>query len=230
MNNITDDNYLKAIYHIRYSENEKIVTPTMVANELLIKSPSVLEKLKGLVNKKYVKYDKTSGIELTKLGKDIAVNVVRRHRIWETYLNKHLGFSWSEVHEVAEDLEHVRNEKLIDKIYEVLGCPEFDPHGDPIPNKQGVFPKSDRRQLSNSVIGCKLIIVGVNEHSDSFLKYLTDINLTLNDKITVVNIIEFDGSISIKNKQLKEIQVSKLIADKIMVRCQKNGCNCNKNN
>lgn len=226
MNNITDDNYLKAIYHIHYSENEKIVTPTLVANELLIKSPSVLEKIKGLVNKKYVKYDKHNGIVLTKLGKDIAVNVVRRHRIWETYLNKHLGFSWSEVHEVAEDLEHVRNEKLIDKIYEVLGSPEFDPHGDPIPNKQGVFPKSDRRHLSNSKAGCKLTIVGVTEHSDAFLKYLTQINLTLNDKITVVDIIEFDGSISIKNKQLKEINVSKVIADKIMVRCQKINCLC----
>lgn len=226
MNNITDDNYLKAIYHLRFSENQKIVTPTMVANELLVKPPSVLEKLKGLSNKKYVKYNKVSGIELTKLGKDIAVNVVRRHRIWETYLNKHLGFSWGEVHEVAEDLEHVRNEKLIDKIYDILGSPDFDPHGDPIPNKQGTFPKVERRTLSISKIGCKLTIVGVTEHSDAFLKYLTDINLSLNDKINVINVIEFDGSIQIKNKQHKEIQLSKLIADKIMVRCLKPNCIC----
>lgn len=226
MNNITDDNYLKAIYHIRYSEKEKIVTPTMVANELLIKSPSVLEKLKGLTQKNYVTYTKTNGIVLTKLGKDLAVNVVRRHRIWETYLNKHLGFSWGEVHEVAEDLEHVRNEKLIDKIYEILGHPEFDPHGDPIPNKQGVFPKSDRRSLSESVLGCKLIIVGVNEHSDSFLKYLSEINLNLNTKFTVTNVIEFDRSIQLKNKKNEIIQISKLIADKIMTRCEKLICKC----
>jgi DtxR family transcriptional regulator, Mn-dependent transcriptional regulator len=227
MNNITDDNYLKAIYHLRFIENEKVVSPTMVANELLIKSPSVLEKLKRLSSKKYIKYDKVKGIELTKLGKDIAVNVVRRHRIWETYLNKHLGFNWGEVHELAEDLEHFRNEKLIDKIYELLGSPEFDPHGDPIPNKQGVFPKIERHTLSTRKIGCKLILVGVIEHSDAFLKYLSDIHLNLNDKMSIINIIEYDGSIVFKNKNNEVIQLSKLIADKIMVRCQKIQCNCN---
>jgi DtxR family transcriptional regulator, Mn-dependent transcriptional regulator len=226
MDNITDDNYLKAIYHLRFIENNKIVSPTMVANELLVKSPSVLEKLKRLGIKKYIKYEKNSGIELTKLGKDVAVNVVRRHRIWETYLNKHLGFNWGEVHELAEDLEHFRNEKLIDKIYEILGCPEFDPHGDPIPNKQGVFPKIERRTLSTSAVGCKLLVVGVIEHSDAFLKYLSDIHLNLNDKITIANIIEYDGSIQFKNKENVTIQLSKMIADKVMVRCQKSTCTC----
>ena len=226
MNNITDDNYLKAIYHLRYSENEKLVSPTMVANELLIKPPSVLEKLKSLSTRKYLTYSKESGIVLSKTGKEIAINVIRRHRIWETYLHKHLGFNWSEVHEAAEDLEHVRNEKLIDKIYEVLGNPEFDPHGDPIPNKQGVFPKSERRLLSSSITGCKVIVVGVNEHSDSFLKYLSEINLNLNDKFTIQKIIEYDGSVQLKNKKNEFIQISKLIADKIMVRCEKANCEC----
>ena len=226
MNNITDDNYLKAIYHLRFGENEKLVSPTMVANELLITSPSVLEKVKSLTAKKYLTYTKQNGINLTKIGKEIAVNVVRRHRIWETYLHKHLGFNWDEVHAAAEDLEHVRNEKLIDKIFEVLGFPEFDPHGDPIPNKQGVLPKSVRRVLTTSVLGCKIIIVGVNEHSDAFLKYLSDINLNLNDKLTVIKIIEFDGSIQLKTKNNSIIQVSKIIADKIMVRCEKENCKC----
>jgi DtxR family Mn-dependent transcriptional regulator len=226
MNNITDDNYLKAIYHLGLTRNEKLVSPTMLANELLITSPSVLEKIKSLTAKKYIKYSKKNGITLTRLGKDMAVNVVRRHRIWETYLHKHLGFNWDEVHAAAEDLEHVRNEKLIDKIFEVLGHPEFDPHGDPIPNKQGVFPKSVRRALSASVMGCKLIIVGVTEHSDAFLKYLSDINLNLNDKLLVIKIIEFDGSIQLKSRNNGIIQVSKIIADKIMVRCEKENCKC----
>ncbi len=227
MNNIKDDNYLKAIYHLRYLENEKLVSPTMVANELLIKSPSVLEKIKSLSTKKYLTYTKQNGIRLTTLGKDIAVNVVRRHRIWETYLYKHLGFNWGEVHEVAEDLEHVRNEKLIDKIYEILGFPEFDPHGDPIPNKKGVFPKIERKALSTSKVGCKIVIVGVTEHSDAFLKYLAEINLNLNDKLSIIKIIEFDGSLQLKNKNNVIIQISKLIANKIMIRCLKNDCTCN---
>ena len=219
MNNITDDNYLKAIYHLRYSEKRQLVSPTMLANELLIKPPS-------LSTRKYLTYDKESGIILSKVGIEIAINVIRRHRIWETYLHKHLGFNWSEVHAAAEDLEHVRNEKLIDKIYEVLGNPEFDPHGDPIPNKQGIFPKSDRKLLSSSIIGCKVIIVGVNEHSDSFLKYLSEINLNLNDKFTIQKIIEYDGSIQLKNRKIEFVQISKLIADKIMVRCEKANCDC----
>lgn len=226
MNNITDDNYLKAIYHLSFGDNMKLVTPTMLANELFIKPPSVLEKLKVLGSKKYLSYDKKNGIHLTKLGREIAISVVRRHRIWETYLHKYLGFNWSEVHEVAEDLEHVRNEKLIDKIYEVLGHPEFDPHGDPIPNKQGLFPKSVRRTMSDSVIGCKVVIVGVTEHSDAFLKYLSEMHLNLNDKFAVIRIIDFDGSVQLKNRNNDIIQISKMIADKIMVRCEKSNCAC----
>jgi DtxR family Mn-dependent transcriptional regulator len=226
MNNITDDNYLKAIYHLALAMNEKLVSPTMLANELLISAPSVLEKIKSLTAKKYINYSKQRGITLTKTGKDIAVNVVRRHRIWETYLHKHLGFNWDEVHAAAEDLEHVRNEKLIDKIFEVLGYPEFDPHGDPIPTKLGLFPKSDRRVLSASVIGCKIILLGVTEHSDAFLKYLSASNLHLNDKLVVANIIEFDSSIQLKSRYNGSIQVSKIIADKILVRCSKENCKC----
>jgi DtxR family transcriptional regulator, Mn-dependent transcriptional regulator len=226
MNNITDDNYLKTIYHLHYSQNEKLVTPTMLAHELVLKPPSVLEKIKSLVAKKFILYSKERGITLTKAGYEIAVNVVRRHRIWETYLNKNLGFDWGEVHEIAEDLEHLRNEKLIDKIYEILNFPEFDPHGDPIPNKQGIFPKVDRRALSASVSGCRVIIVGITEHSDSFLKYLSDINLNLNDELTILKKIEFDGSLQLKNKKDEHLQISKIVADKIMVRCKKSNCRC----
>ena len=175
MNTHREENYLKAIYQLSDKEGAAFITD--LAHWLALKPPTVLEGLKTLTTKGFIKYNKTDGAKLTKKGFDVAVNIVRRHRIWETYLYKQLNFSWSEVHEIAEQLEHVNSDKLIDKIYSNLGNPEFDPHGDPIPNKQGVLPKSDRRPLSKSVKGCKCVVLGVTKDNEMFLNYLTDLKI-----------------------------------------------------
>ena len=225
-NSFKEENYLKVIYQLSVLDKTSVVGATEIARWLALKPPTVLEKLHALSAKGLVKYNKSEGAKLTKKGFEIAINIVRRHRIWETYLFRQLNFSWSEVHEIAEQLEHVNSDKLIDKIYTILGNPEFDPHGDPIPNKQGVLPKSERRPLSKSVKGCKCVVLGVTEDNEAFLNYLTDLKIGLNDRLVVEQIISYDESIKIINKHKEVILISAKAADQLLVACTKNGCAC----
>ena len=226
MKTYREENYLKAIYQLSNHDKTKIVSATEIAICLEIKPPTVLEKLAILVKKGYVTYNKFDGAKLSQTGKEIAINIVRRHRIWETYLYKQLKFSWSEVHEIAEQLEHVNSDKLIDRIYDVIGNPDFDPHGDPIPNKQGKLPKSDRRPLSKSVKGCRCIILGVSEHSEVFLNYLTELKIGLNDKITVEQINAYDDSLKLLTKNKELVLITSKAAKQILVNCIKPNCDC----
>lgn len=226
MKTYREENYLKAIYQLASHDKNKAVSATDIANWLEVKPPTVLEKLAILVKKEYVTYNKFDGAKLTVTGKDIALNIVRRHRIWETYLYKELKFSWSEVHEIAEQLEHINSDKLIDRIYDVIGNPDFDPHGDPIPNKQGKLPKSDRRPLSQSIKGCKCVVLGVSEHSEVFLNYLTDLKIGLNDKLIVEQINAYDDSLKLSTKTKEHILMSAKAAQQILVQCIKPNCAC----
>lgn len=226
MKTYREENYLKAIYQLSNHDKTKIVSATEIAICLEIKPPTVLEKLAILVKKGYVTYNKFDGAKLSQTGKEIAINIVRRHRIWETYLYKQLKFSWSEVHEIAEQLEHVNSDKLIDRIYDVIGNPDFDPHGDPIPNKQGKLPKSDRRPLSQSLKGCRCIILGVSEHSEVFLNYLTELKIGLNDKITVEQINAYDDSLKLLTKNKELVLITSKAAKQILVNCIKPNCDC----
>lgn len=226
MKTYREENYLKAIYQLSDIDKHKQVSPTDIANWLELKPPTVLEKLAILVKKGYITYNKFDGAKLTSTGKEIALNIVRRHRIWETYLYKELKFSWSEVHEIAEQLEHVHSEKLIDKIYDVIGKPDFDPHGDPIPNKLGKFPKSDRRPLADSIKGCKCVVLGVSEHSEVFLNYLTQLKIELNDKLIIEQINEYDSSLKLGTKNKAHILMSAKAAQQILVQCIKPNCAC----
>lgn len=226
MKTYREENYLKAIYQLANHDKSKTVSPTDLANWLEVKPPTVLEKLNILVKKEYITYNKFDGAKLTSTGKEIALNIVRRHRIWETYLYKQLKFSWSEVHEIAEQLEHINSDKLIDRIYDVIGNPDFDPHGDPIPNKQGKLPKSDRRPLSQSIKGCKCVVLGVSEHSEVFLNYLTEINISLNDKLIVEQINSYDSTLKLSNKNKEHILISAKASQQILVQCLKPNCGC----
>lgn len=226
MKTYREENYLKAIYQLADHDKSKAVSPTDIANWLEVKPPTVLEKLAILVKKNYVTYNKFDGAKLTPTGKEIALNIVRRHRIWETYLYKQLNFSWSEVHEIAEQLEHVNSDKLMDRIYDIIGKPDFDPHGDPIPNKQGRLPKSDRRPLSKSIKGCKCVVLGVSEHSEVFLNYLTEMHIGLNDKLVVEQINSYDDSLILGTKNKETILMSSKAAQQILVQCMKPNCGC----
>lgn len=218
MNTYTEENYLKAIF--KYSNKTKEgVSTNVIADELDTKASSVTDMIKKLSDKKLVLYKKYKGVTLTEKGREIAVSVIRKHRLWEVFLVEKLDFKWDEVHDIAEQLEHIHSDELVERLNNFLENPKYDPHGDPIPDKEGNLQHHKDVKLSDLAKGERGIIVGVKEHSTSYLKYLESINLVLGTEIKVTEIVDFDHSMSIMlDKKLINIshQASKnLIIKKI---------------
>lgn len=211
----TIENYLKTIYNLS-SDNTAIVGNFQLSEKLGISPASVTEALRKLHELKYVVYEKSYGSRLTVSGAKLALSIVRRHRIWETYLAKELGFGWDEVHGIAEELEHIRNDKLINKLAEILGNPVYDPHGDPIPDEKGKFKKSNFITLSEARPKHSYKIMGVSDHSTVFLKHLEKHHLIIGANIKVESIEEFDNSFNITCHK-KEIIISSRVAENIIV-------------
>ena len=215
MQSETIENYLKTIYHLS-AGNSNIVNNKQLAEKLHVSPATVTEAVKKLHELKLVIYEKSYGTRLTTSGSKMALNIVRRHRIWETYLANELGFGWDEVHEIAEELEHIKNDKLIKKLSEKLGHPNFDPHGDPIPDEKGKIQKSNFIKLSEVKIKSHYKIMGVTDHSTTFLKYLEKHQLIIGASINIKTIEEFDNSI-ILICQKKEVSISPKAAECIIV-------------
>jgi DtxR family Mn-dependent transcriptional regulator len=211
----TVENYLKTIYNLS-SNNSVVVVNQQLAHKLDISPASVTEGLRKLHELKYVVYEKSYGTRLTTAGAKLALSIVRRHRIWETYLAKELGFGWDEVHEIAEELEHIKNDKLINKLASILGNPMYDPHGDPIPDAKGKIKKSNFIKLSEAKPNGHYKLMGVTDHSAAFLKYLEKHLLIIGAEIDVKGLEEFDHSIVlICNK--KEVNISPKAAECMIV-------------
>lgn len=211
----TIENYLKTIYNLS-SNNSVVVVNQQLANKLSISPASVTEGLRKLHELKYVVYEKSYGTRLTSAGAKLALSIVRRHRIWETYLAKELGFGWDEVHEIAEELEHIKNDKLINKLATILGNPMFDPHGDPIPDAKGKIQKSNFIKLSEAKAKGNYSLMGVTDHSVTFLKFLEKHQLIIGANIEIKGIEEFDNTIVlICNK--KEVTISAKAAECMIV-------------
>lgn len=202
----TIENYLKTIYHLS-NGNAQVVSNKALAEKLDVIPATVTEAVKKLHVLKLVEYEKSYGTRLTTTGAKMALDIVRRHRIWETYLATELGFGWDEVHEIAEELEHIKNDKLIKKLSEKLGHPHFDPHGDPIPDEKGKIRKSNFIKLSEAKPKMTYTIMGVTDHSPSFLKYLEKNKLVIGANVFVKSIEDFDGSVTL-TCQKKEIAIS----------------------
>ncbi len=211
----TVENYLKTIYNLS-SDNTLVVSNQQLADKLNINPASVTEALRKLHELKYVIYEKSYGTRLTSAGSKLALGIVRRHRIWETYLVKELGFGWDEVHVIAEELEHVKNDKLINKLSEILGNPVYDPHGDPIPDAKGKIQKSNFIKLSEVKLKNNYKVMGVTDHSTAFLKYLDKHHLVIGATISIKTIEEFDSSI-VLICQKKEVNISPKAAECIIV-------------
>lgn len=196
MNTYTEENYLKAIF--KYSNKTKEgVSTNVIADELDTKASSVTDMIKKLSDKKLIIYKKYKGVTLTNEGRNIAVSVIRKHRLWEVFLVEKLDFKWDEVHDIAEQLEHIHSEELVKRLDSFLDNPKYDPHGDPIPDEDGNLQHHKDITLSDLTIGERGVIVGVKEHSTSYLKYLESINLVLGAEIKVNEIVDFDHSMSI---------------------------------
>lgn len=215
MNSFTEENYLKAIYHLSGGDNRAVSTNS-IAELTSTKAASVTDMLKKLAEKNLINYIKYQGVTLTDRGRGTAVNIVRKHRLWEVFLVDKLGFKWDEVHDIAEELEHINSQQLIDRLADFLGNPKVDPHGDPIPDKDGNFSKTELIKLSEVSVGQSGTISGVSEHSPAFLQYLEKTGLTLGKIITVKDALEFDGSVSLLINQ-KEITVSSKVAKNILI-------------
>lgn len=219
MSSQTQENYLKCIYKIC----EKFpagASTNAIAESLDTKAATVTDMLKKLSAQKMINYQKYKGVSLTAKGKKAALSIVRNHRLWEVFLVDKLHFSWNEVHEVAEQLEHVKSEELINRLDLFLGQPKFDPHGDPIPTKSGTIENSKATPLQESKIGEKLIIAGVLEHSANFLAYLNEVNLTLGQKVVIKKIIDFDQSMQLIINKKDALFISHQVAKNILVICQ----------
>lgn len=212
----TEENYLKALFKISVSNGTGKSGINELAESLSLKPASVNEMLKRLKEKKLVDYEKYGKVELTKTGKSSAVDLIRKHRLWETFLYEKLSFSWEEVHEVAEELEHIKSKKLIDQLDDFLGNPKFDPHGDPIPDKNGVFIQQSKKTLNDIEIGARCRMVAVKDNSRTFLQYVVSLGLAINNEIKIISREAFDGQLTIEING-NEKSVSQKFAENIFV-------------
>jgi len=200
----SEENYLKAIFHLE-KKHAKGVPTNALAEMMSTKASSATDMVKRLAEKKLLHYKPYQGVKLTVEGKKHAIQVIRKHRLWETFLVDKLDFSWEEVHEIAEQLEHIKSEKLTNRLDKFLDFPKVDPHGDLIPDQTGNFPKVDKVKLSDCKPGEKGILVAV-EDSKEFLIYLDNQKISLHDSIEILQQEQFDKSFSIRiNNEVKTV-------------------------
>lgn len=200
MNNLSknEEDYLKGLYYLLITDQLQKVGTNQLAAQLEVTPASANNMLKKLKAKKLVAYEPYGKIDLTKAGIKISVNLIRKHRLWETFLYEKLDFTWDEVHEVAEQLEHIQSPKLIDKLDEFLNFPKTDPHGDPIPDKHGTVRRSQKQKLLDLKSGDVCRLVGVRDNSAAFLEYVSQLGLQLKSSIKVIRKGEADESLIIR--------------------------------
>ncbi len=212
----SEENYLKAIFMLG-KKTDKAVNTNQLAKRLNAKASSITDMVKKLSDKDLVDYEKYKGVSLTLTGERIALSILRKHRLWETFLVEKLHFSWDEVHEIAEQLEHIQSRELVNRLDEFLGFPEMDPHGDPIPDKNGRMIYRESQILSTLPVGTKVILVGLKDSSDAFLRYLDSRGLVLGDALEIQAEEVYDRSLQIK-KANRIIILSEMAANNLLVK------------
>lgn len=216
MFSFTEENYLKAIFKHSQKDGGEVSTNS-IAEELNTKAASVTDMIRKLSDKGLVNYEKYKGVTLTKAGRSIAVSIIRKHRLWEVFLCEKLNFNWDEVHEVAEQLEHIHSDLLIDRLDEFLGNPKIDPHGDAIPNKKGEFPQKQQICVADAKVGQAYTISAASDEDNNFLKYLDKLDIKLGLPFEVEELFEFDGSMQVKIDDKRSLQISKEVAQNLFV-------------
>ncbi|WP_332028800.1 metal-dependent transcriptional regulator [Kaistella sp.] len=216
MISLSEENYLKAIFHL--ADKENTVTINEISKFLDVKMPSVNNMMKKFAEKNWVRYESYKPLKITDSGKKQAALVVRKHRLTEMFLVEKMNFGWENVHEIAEQLEHIHSETFFDKMDEILNFPKYDPHGEPIPDKDGNIIAQDLKKLSECEKHQKVIFTSVTISDDDFLTYLNIKNLELGKEIEIVDIEIFDKSMTVKIDQTPTV-LSKIVCDKILVKC-----------
>ena len=216
MFSFSEENYLKAIFHLQKKYAEGVSTNAL-AEEMETKASSVTDMVKKLSEKNLVKYKKYQGVKLSENGKKAAVEVIRKHRLWEVFLVEKLNFTWDEVHDIAEQLEHIKSAKLTDELDNFLGQPERDPHGDPIPDADGNFRIANNLLLADLEKGQCGFCVGVRDSSSEFLRYLDKNSIALGKQIEIVYKEEYDQSMLVKVEE-KELRISQTVSNNLFVK------------
>jgi DtxR family Mn-dependent transcriptional regulator len=216
MLSFTEENYLKAIYRLSGAGINPVLTNDL-ADSMKTKAASATDMVKKLATKKLISYQKYYGANLTSKGKTEALMVIRKHRLWETFLVQKLNFSWDEVHEVAEQLEHIQSKTLIEKLDTFLGYPKTDPHGHPIPDANGKIKEVKQVRLSEFPVLKKCVVRAVKNGSPSFLQYLSKIGIHIGVMLSITEKLEFDGSTEISIDNKKKIFISREAAENLLV-------------
>jgi DtxR family Mn-dependent transcriptional regulator len=217
----SEENHIKAIFHLQ--KQDGTVTTNELAHELRTRPASITDMMKKLKAKKLVNYQPYQGFRLTSEGSKVALGIIRRHRLWEYFLAEKLKFTWDEVHEVAEDLEHVSNKKLIDKLDEYLGFPRIDPHGDPIPDANGKIETARKICLTELPVNIPAAVSNVSDQSSGILELLEHKKITIGVKLEVKKRFEFDDSMEVRIGRQPAFTISKQLAENIFVKTPEHG-------
>jgi len=213
---LTEENYLKAIYFIGGNTNQ-LVNTNAIAERLQTKAATVTDMMRKLKQKELIEYQPYKGVRLQSTGNKMAISILRKHRLWETFLVEKLDFGWEEVHEIAEQLEHIQSDELTERLAAFLAFPDFDPHGDPIPNKEGVFPRRDNFTLDRVKPNVAVMVQGVKDSSPNFLNYIAKLGIQLGDHLVVRSVEEFDRSLVVEHKG-GEYRLSALAAANLYIK------------
>ncbi|MBD1395971.1 metal-dependent transcriptional regulator [Pontibacter sp. JH31] len=216
MHSFTEENYIKAIYKLSANGTQEVNT-NAIAEALDTKAASVTDMLRKLSSKGIADYVKYRGVTLTESGERVALQIIRKHRLWEVFLVEKLKFNWDEVHDVAEELEHINSDLLIRRLDEFLGYPKFDPHGDPIPSEDGEINIKQQKLLADMELSTSGTVVGVNDSQPLFLQYLDKMGIYLGAKIKVIDKIPYDNSLEINIENKKNLVVSSEVSRNIFL-------------
>ncbi len=213
---LTEENYLKSIYHLSEGGQTEVST-NAIAEDIATKPASVSDMIRKLSKKGVVVYQKYKGVQISKEGRKIALEVIRKHRLWEVFLVEKLSFNWDEVHDVAEQLEHIKSPLLIKRLDKFLGFPTMDPHGDPIPNEEGEILVSPQLPLADFEMSDEGIVVNVPDGDPSLLRHLDRIRMRLGSRVKVKDRVDFDNSVLIEIDGASEVYISGEISKNIML-------------
>lgn len=213
----TEENYLKAIFKLS-GYNDESVSTNNIAAELQTSAASVSDMLKRLSEKKLINYEKYRGVQLTKAGRAIALSLIRSHRLWEVFLVDKLQYNWDQVHDLAEELEHVHEPDMLAKMEEFLGFPTHDPHGDPIPDAEGKIAFQEPISLAELAKGEKGLVVRVEEQSTDFLQYLDRLTLGIGSRLEVDEYNEYDNSRVVRIDGGQPVFISEKVASNLMLK------------
>lgn len=213
---ISEENYIKGIYHLQ-RESDTVNTNALAA-EMNTSAASVTDMLKKLKGKKLLQYERYRGFRLTEPGKKVALGIVRKHRLWEYFLVEKLGFAWDKVHPIAEELEHINSNELIQRLEKFLGNPSFDPHGDPIPDINGKIPMLRQMNLCDLPIKKQAIVSSVSNQNPQMLEMLRHYHISIGTAVSVTRHFEFDGSLEMKVLKKPACVISEQVAKNVFVR------------